>query len=129
MTTTPDTRPSLAPKHTRASEEKRNNELDSGLRITVDGEAYEVRLGDLSPALAREIRKVTGRSFNALTDLLSEDPDIDVVTDFVWVARRIRGEDVELEDVVVGYAQLLADGFNIERAGTPEPIEDDSPEA
>lgn len=125
MTTT--SRPSAARRHTRTTEKKATDQLEQGIRITLDGESYEVRLADVTPNLTRELRRGTGMSFNQLMREVTSDPDLDSLAGFIWMARRIVGEKVEIEDVVVTYAQILGDDFEVtlpdggrEEAGDPE---------
>lgn len=120
-------RPSLARKVTPKSEKNRADALSQGVRISVDGESYEIRMGDVTPALARELRRTVGKSFNALMDEMGRDPDIDSISEFVWLARRLKGDVVALDDVEVDYRAMLDDGFEIDVAGAEEV--DDSPEA
>lgn len=126
--TTPKSRPSTARKVTRRTEERREGFLESGLRITIEGEAFELRLGDVTPAVALELRRKVGFGFHALTQVLATDPDIDVLSAFVWVSRRCRGEDVSFEDVQVTYEQMLNDGFSIDQPNDTTG-EADGPEA
>lgn len=126
MSKNPD-RPSLSPKHTRTSEATRTSELDEGMKITVDGDSYILRIGDLTPALVRELRTLTGMSAQRVMECIVTDPDIDVISTFVWLARRTSGDaDVALDDVNVGYHDLLSDGFNVTAPGRREV--EDSPE-
>ena len=126
MTTTP-TRPSAARKHTRSTDAKAEAELDQGIRVTLDGEHYEVRLGDVTSTVTRELRAASGMSFNALMEYVTTDPDTDVIAAFIWLARRLRGERVELGEVVVTYRQLLGEEFDV---SLPDAREDESgPEA
>jgi hypothetical protein len=112
VTTT--SRPSAARKHTRTTEKKATDELEKGIRITLDGEAYEVRLADVTSTLARELRRATGMSFTNLMDEIMTAPDADSIAGFVWLARRLAGEKVDVDDVVITYAQLLSDGFDVD---------------
>lgn len=125
--TTPAKRPSTARKHTRTTETKRTGALEQGLRITIDGEAYEVRLGDVTSTVTRELRRATGMSFNQVINLVQTDPDSDVIAAFIWIARRLNGEQIEVDDVVVTYAQILGDDFEVDMPGARK--EDDGPEA
>lgn len=118
--TTPRTRPTTARKVTRKTEETRSGFLESGLRITIDGETHELRMGDVTPALAGELRRRAGFGFHTLTQVLATDPDIDVLSAFVWLCRRIAGEQVQFDEVAVTYAQMLADGFEI---GAPDDVD------
>lgn len=127
MTTT-QARPNLAPKDRRAKKDAEDAALDEGVRITLDGETYELRVGDVSSSLTRELRAKAGMSFNRLLEYVTEDPDSDVIAAFIWLARRIRGEKVEFDDVTVTYKQLLGDDFDIVAPGDPE-VGDDGPEA
>lgn len=118
-------RPSLAAKTSKKSEADRKAALDQGLRLTVDGNAYEVRLGDVTPSLARELRNATGMGFMQLIGgITGPAADIDLISAFVWVARRIRGEYVDIDDVEVSYAQMLSDGFDVAVAGEEQEPED-----
>lgn len=121
-------RPSMARKHTRTTKQAQQDQLNVGYRMTIDGEVYEARLGEVTPEIARELRRHIGVGFMGLLDQMSRDADIDLVSAAVWVARRIRGERVALEDVVVSYADMLADDFDIGEASSGEDAADD-PEA
>lgn len=121
------TRPSAARRHTRTTEKKSDDALEQGVRITIDGEAYEVRLADVTSNLTRELRRGTGMSFRQLMEDITTDPDADSIAGFIWLARRIAGEKVAIDDVVVTYAQLLADDFDVDLPGKRE--ETDDPEA
>lgn len=120
-------RPTAARKVTKKTEESRREALDQGVRITLDGESYTLRIGDVTPAMARELRRETGHSFMALVNLLGDDPDIDVIAEAVWVARRMAGDEVALDDVMLDYNNL-GDGFDIDVA-KPLEVVDDGPEA
>lgn len=119
-------RPTTTRKVTRKTEERRDAALDQGVSLSIDGEAYVVRVGDVTPQIARELRAESGMSFMRLINTVTVDPDIDVVSAFVWVARRIRGENVAFGDVAVTYGQILSDGFEV---STPDAEAADSPEA
>lgn len=120
-----NTRPSLAAKSSKKSEADRKAALDQGLRLTIDGESYEVRIGDVTPQLARELRQATGMGFMQLVGAITgPGADIDLISAFVWVARRIRGEFLEVDDVEVTYAQMLSDGFEVDVAGEEQEPED-----
>lgn len=118
-------RPSTARKVTRTTEAKRESDLDNGLRISIEGEPYEVRIGDITSTLARELRAKVGFGPMQLIRQCAIDPDVDLLSAFVWLARRIGGELVRFEDVEVTYAQLLSDGFDV---SVPEGADPD-PEA
>lgn len=130
MTQTP-ARPKLARKVTPKDEANRDAALNEGIKLTLDGESFVLRVGDITPALAREIRKETGRSFNRLMADVTEDPDIDVIAEAIWVARRIAGDNVRLDDIAVSYELILGDKFDISAPGAPESeeVDPDSPEA
>lgn len=107
-------RPNLARKVTRTSKQKQDAELNAGLRVVLsEGEAYEIRMGDVTPAAARELRRQCGFGFHSLLQQLGADPDVDLISTFVWLARRLAGEeDLDLNDVVVGYDVLVRDEFD-----------------
>jgi hypothetical protein len=126
MTTT-QSRPSLARKVTPKSEAKRASALEEGVRITIEGETFEVRVGDISAHDERALRREWGGSFQDLSDELGGKPGIDSISAFVWFARRMRGDDVEFDDVNYTYAAILADDFAVALAGDEEVS--DNPEA
>lgn len=123
-----ESRPSLSRKHTRASDDKRKSDLNRGLKITVDGDEFVVRIGDVTPDLAAQVRRHTGMSFMRVMDLCGEDPDVDVLTAFEWVARRLRGEDVAYSQVEFSYYDIESDAFDVSEA-EPDEAEADDPEA
>ena len=132
MTTVPATaRPPLDRKHTKSSEAKRQENLNLGARITVNGEAFEARLGDITPVFGREVRRALGYGFMDLLDRLGDSPELDYVAEFLWVARRLRGEDVALDDIELDYADLLDEGFDVGDPAALPAIEEDgvNPEA
>lgn len=102
------TRPTTARKVTRKTEEKRDAALDEGLRLTIDGQEYVVRAGDLTALDSRELRRQVGMSFTGLMSAFQSDPDIDLIAAVVWLARRIKGEVVTYEAVAgdMGYDVL-----------------------
>ena len=84
-------RPALARRVTRATEAERKEALEAGIKITLDGQSYELRMGDITSEIAREMRRATGMGFRALMSELPRDPDIDLISAFVWAARRVAG--------------------------------------
>lgn len=110
-------RPTLQKKVTRVSKAKQDEGLDRGIKITIDGEEYEARVGDVTGKIGGDLRRATGYSFMRLMDLVADDPDLDVLLAWVYVSRRIKGEDIAFDDVELTYAQVLGDGFEIELAG------------
>lgn len=126
MSEAAQSRPSLARVHTRASETKRNSALDEGIRIIKDGEAFEVRIGDVTPALEADLRRHSGMGLFKLLTVCGEDPGSDVLTAFEWLARRIRDEQVEFEDVEFSFADILSDGFDVASAGDPTDNDSDA---
>jgi hypothetical protein len=100
--------------------------LSQGYRLTIDGEVHEAQLGDVTPAIARELRRATGFGFLGLMRALATDADVDLVSAAVWVARRVAGDPVAFEEVEVTYAQMLGDGFEVavaesDKADPPSP--------
>lgn len=110
----------LKPVETRKDRVKRQEVLDAGARIKIDGTWYEARLGDVTPKIARTLRKETGMSFMSLLSNLGEDPDVDLLQAFVWVARLIKGDEVELDSIDVGYAEMLDESFEVAATGAQE---------
>lgn len=121
-------RPSTQRKHTRKTEESRADALEQGIRITLDGAVYTVRLGDITSTVARELRSQAGLSVNQLMQEITTSPDVDIIASFVWLARRLSGDDVAHDDVVISYTQLLGDGFDVSLPDKRE-VDDSSPEA
>lgn len=119
-------RPSLQRKTTRAGKKARDDALDQGLSVTVDGRTYTVRMGDLSSMDAAHLRRETGFSFVGLMRAAAKDPDIDVIAALVWLSRRIDGE------LLLSFEDVAADiGYDVEfdLADAGDPQEDDRPEA
>lgn len=125
-TTTPSTRPSLNRKVTPRSEQGREEALNKGLAVSIDGRRYEVRVGEVSSKLARELRGYVGIGPLQLIASCATNPDIDLLAAFVWLARRCDGEVVAFDDVTVTYGQMLGDGFDMD---LPDGDGDDDPEA
>lgn len=108
------------------AEGKRNAELDTGVRFTIGDDVHEVRIGDITPRLAREVRKATGSSVMQLLEEVENAPDIDTIATLIWVSQRIKGIDIELDDVEFDYSVMLGEDFDVSVA---EPEVTDSPEA
>lgn len=121
-------RPANVRKVTTKTEANRKEALDQGVKITFEGQTYVLRAADITPRLARELRRETGHSFMRLLSLLAEDPDLDLIAEAIWVTRRIGGETVDLDEVALDYASL-DEGFDIELAGSDLEAVDDGPEA
>ena len=118
MTAKKGRRPSLAAKESRSTKQEIDAALDEGVRMTMPGgEVYELRVGDVTSVLTRELRAHAGYSFNRLMEYVTSDPDTDVIAAFIWLARRVRGEQVAFDDVVVTFREILDDGFDIEAPG------------
>lgn len=117
MSNTVKKRPDLARKVTRKTVEREDADLAQGLRVDVNGESYEVRIGDVTPEVARRLRRECGFGFMKLLAMTQEDPDTDLLSTFVWVARLIRGEDVELAECDVTYEAMIRDDFDVAQAG------------
>lgn len=100
-------RPSLAAKSSKKSEADRKAALEQGMRVTFDGQTYEVRMGDVTPQIARELRAQVGFGFIQLIEQMETVPDVDLVAALVWVARRIRGERVSLDEIEIDYSDLF----------------------
>lgn len=120
-------RPSAARKQTTSTQSKRDDELNQGVQITLDGETYVVRVGDMTSRIERDLRREYGGSFERLKGELSSDPGADSIATFIWLARRVAGEQVALDDIELTYADILNGDLDVELAGKPE--DDDSPEA
>ena len=117
-------RPALDRKHTRKTEEKRNEALDLGLTIKVDGAEYTVRQGDLTSLDTMALRRETGFSFRALLSAFESDPDVDLVAALVWLSRRIDGERM------LSFADVASEiGYDVEIDLVDAGEEDSDPEA
>lgn len=121
-------RPPMDRKVTRKSEENRDEALNKGLRLKMEGEVYEARVGDVTPQIARELRSNIGMGFLKLCASIADDPDIDLLSAFVWVCKRIQGDDrTEFEEVGVTYSQMLGDDFDVSLPGA-EDLDTSNPE-
>lgn len=119
-----ESRPPLQRKHTRKTEDNRKAALEEGVKISYDGEEYVVKAGDISSQAARRFRREVGTSVRGVMEELGTDPDIDSVAALVWLARLLRGEDIELDDVAMTYDDL--DRIEVEKPG---PEDENDPEA
>lgn len=120
----PQDRRTAASKRREAT--SKEEALSQGYRLTIDGQSYEAQLGDVTPAIARDLRRATGFGFLGLMRAMSTDADVDLVSAAVWVARRVAGDQVPFEEVEVTYAQMLGDGFEVavaesDKADPPDP--------
>lgn len=118
-----DARPALARVQTRSSKKARDDEMDLGVSITVDGEVYTVRQGEMTAQLVMHLRKETGYSFRGLLVAAAQDPDIDVIAALVWLARRQDGEALLSFDDVAAQIDYTVD------VDLAEASEDGRPEA
>lgn len=111
-------------KVTRKTEERRAKELDNGFRIKIAGDEFEVRLRDIPNRLVGDMRAQCGTTpLAVLRTLEAGVMDLDVVGQFVWLARRMRGEDVAYDDVELTYGDMLDDDFDVTdlEGEAPEP--------
>lgn len=122
-------RPSLERKHTRATEAKRSDELDQGVRIELDGKVYEVRHGDLTALDTRALRKQTELSFVQLMQELADAPDIDSIAALIWLAGRLKGDrESTYEEVAEGIGYDVLDRIVLAETGAEE-VDEADPEA
>jgi selenophosphate synthase len=126
--TKPQDRRPPARKHTAGSQKRREEALSQGYRLTIEGEVYEAQLGDVTPQIARDLRKVTGFGFLGLMRAMATDADVDLISAAVWVARRVAGEQIALEEVEVTYAAMLGDDFEVAVAESDK-VDPPDPEA
>lgn len=116
-------------KHTRTTKANKAEALDTGMTVVMPDGPHTVRIGDVTPQIARELRAAIGTGVLGLMEQLgSKDADLDLVQAFIFVARRIAGEAVTLDDCEVTYADMLSDDFDVVVAGAEEPDGSD-PEA
>lgn len=66
--------------------------MDQGFVVSVGGEQFTVRLGDMTALDTMALRRETGFTFLTLTKALEEAPDLDLIAVLVWLARRTSGE-------------------------------------
>lgn len=127
MTTTQSARPPLVRKHTRSTEQNRNEALDEGVRISIGEDVYEVRVGDLNALHERALRKQYGSPFAELMEEFQAAPGLDSIAAVVWLARYMKGEtSLSYEDVAVNVDLEFAEAMAIDETDA-EVV--DSPEA
>lgn len=122
-------RPSLQRKDTRKTADTRRAALEQGVRITIDDVVHEIRLGDITPVLARRFRTEYGAPFSTVLDELETSTDIDTIAGVLWMSRLLAGDDVAFDEIAFGYGDL--DGLAVEEvdAATEPAAEVDRPEA
>lgn len=116
-------RPNLNRKVTRKTEAARDEALNQGLSLTVDGRVYTVRAGDLTGMDAAALRREVGMSFMGLMKAMQADPDVDLIAALMWLSRRIEGEKLlSYEEVAqeVGY-DVEIDLADAEEPGDADP--------
>ncbi len=62
------------------------------ITVKLDGNAYTFRMSEVSALDTGTLRRATGMSLSKIMQCALEDPDIDVVSALVWLARRQNGE-------------------------------------
>lgn len=103
-------RPSLTPKpSSKKAQSKKDEALNEGISLTIDGAVYTVRAGDLSALDTRALRKELGLSFMGLITAFREDPDIDLIAGLMWLSRRVNGEQNLTYDEVAGSVDYSLD--------------------
>jgi len=123
--TTTANRPNLNRKVTRTTEAKRDEALNQGLSLTVDGRVYTVRAGDLTGMDAAALRREVGMSFMGLMKAMQSDPDVDLIAALMWLSRRIEGEKLLSYEEV---AQEVGYDVDIDLVDAEEPEEAADPE-
>jgi hypothetical protein len=116
-------RPTLAKKHTTASESKRDKMLDDSFGIRIDGIDYVLTPADLTGVQELRIRRETGYSVTTLIQELQTAPGVDLIAMFMWACSLSQGKSADLEQILgsVSYAS------DVEIMDEPQP--DNSPEA
>lgn len=119
-------RPTLQRKDTRKSKEARQAALEQGVTIKVGEDSYEVRLGDITPILARRFRKEVGSPFSeVMSELETGSSDIDSIAAVIWMAQLLRGDEIRFDEVDFGYGDI--EDLEVETA--TDDAEDEGPEA
>lgn len=123
-------RPGLQRRETRSTAEAKKAAMDTGVRVTWKGRAYEVRAGDLSGIHARALRQELGLSFTELVLALRRSPDLDIFAGIIWLSEIVHNRPVDLDEILakMTYADLddLMDAF--EGVEGPEDTRGDGPE-
>lgn len=93
--------------------------------VRVDGTDHVLRPNEVTARQAGMLRRETGFSFRRLMVEAENDPDLDVIAAFVWLARLQAGEDVSYATV----ADALGYESEIEEltAGDAEAASEDLP--
>lgn len=115
-------RPSLAKKHTNASEAKRKAEQDESFGLRIDGEDYILTPADLNGLQEMRIRKETGYSVGTLLSEIQTAPGVDLLGIFMWVCNMSQGKADDLNAILEG----ISHASDVEVLDDAEPV---SPEA
>lgn len=121
------TRPSLTPKETRKTREKRDEALEQGIGFTdTDGTRLQVRVRDVKGKHDAALVDATGYDFMGLLGALERRQGLDLLSAVVWFCRLVNGRDAgsyeETRDEF-GYGDVLE--LDVDKARD----EDDRPEA
>lgn len=124
-------RPSLAPKHTPASEKNRSDGMDRGIAYTEeDGTRLVVMLGDIRGSHEAKLVSAIGTDFVGLLERMMLRQGSDLLAAVVWFCRLVnnRPNVGTYEDTLdeVGYAQYLqvtdpAEPIEPSEADLPQP--------
>ena len=106
---------------------QRQRARGQGIRVTLEGQSYEVWEGDLSALDIAMLRREAGYSWLGLLRAATTDMDLDVVAALAWLARRVNGErNLPFEAVAsqVNYeTDLSAEGIDPEPADAEADVE------
>lgn len=122
-------RPSAARQHTRTTEQKQDDELDKGLKVTeVDGTVLTVRVRDVKGKHDAALVAVCGLDFMGLLEKLNERQGLDLMAAALWFCRLVNDRDPG------DFAELLGEfGYqdiaDMDFGPADDGADDDAPEA
>lgn len=101
----PADRPAIARKVTTKTESTRKAAIDAvETSIKVDGITYTVRLADVDGLFDRDCRRETGLSVMGVLTQMANDPGMDSLAAFVWIAKSQQGLKTTYQDELALYS-------------------------
>jgi hypothetical protein len=93
--------------------QRRAKATGPGVRITWDGVTYTIHQGEIPATIALELRQQAQIPLNQLWGMIAADGGYDLVGILIWLAKRVGGEQVTLNEVL----ERITDGTEMDIGG------------
>jgi hypothetical protein len=103
------------------AEQRREKAAGPGVRILWDGTTYTIHQGEIPATVALELRQQAGIPLQQLWGLLAGDGGYDLVGILIWLAKRVSGEQVTLNEVLEQITDSTVMDINgVDATSTPD---------